>query len=78
MSYDGQTVVLGGVINDTVAAVEDQYPILGDLPLIGRLFQSKGRSSKKVNLLVFLTNTLVNPDGTPLRENEARGVPVVK
>ena len=77
-SYDGQTVVLGGIIKDTISSVEDQYPILGDIPLVGRLFQSKGRGSKKINLLIFLTSTLVNPDGTPLRENDAHGLPNIK
>ena len=46
MSYDGETVVLGGVIRDELSMIEDQYPILGDLPLIGRFFQGKGKGSK--------------------------------
>ncbi len=77
-TYDGQTVVLGGIVKDDIVEVDDQYPILGDLPLVGRLFQSKGRRDQKVNMLIFVTNTLVNPDGTPLRENEARGIPVIR
>ena len=75
VSYDGETVVMGGVIRDRIAIVEDQYPILGDLPLVGRLFQSKGRGSEKVSLLIFLNNRLIKPDGSPIRENQERGVP---
>ncbi|MBR2425552.1 MAG: hypothetical protein IKB16_02300 [Lentisphaeria bacterium] len=75
ISYDGETVVLGGVIRDRIAIVEDQYPILGDLPLMGRLFQSKGRGSEKVSLLIFLNNRLIKPDGSPIRENQERGIP---
>ena len=78
MSYDGETVVLGGVIRDELSMVEDQYPILGDLPLIGRFFQGKGKGSKKTNLLIFLTSRLIKPDGSPFREDQSgRGVPAI-
>ena len=75
---DGGTIVLGGMIRDEVSVLDDQYPILGDLPLIGRLFQSKGRDASKYNLLIFLSCRLVNPDGSPLREREERGLPPFK
>ena len=78
MSYDGETVVLGGVIRDELSMIEDQYPILGDLPLIGRFFQGKGKGAKKTNLLIFLTSRLIKPDGSPFREDQSgRGVPVI-
>ena len=78
MSYDGETVVLGGVIRDTLSMIEDQYPILGDLPLIGRFFQGKGKGSEKTNLLIFLTSRLIKPDGSPFREDQSgRGVPAI-
>ena len=75
---DKGTIVLGGLIGDEVSMVEDKYPVLGDLPLIGRFFQSKGRSSQKYNLLIFLSCRLVNPDGSPLREREDAGLPPFK
>lgn len=75
VSYDGETIVLGGVIKDRISMVDDQYPILGDIPLIGRLFQSKGRGSEKTSLLIFMTSRLIKPDGSPIRENEERGIP---
>ena len=78
MSYDGETVVLGGVIRDELSMIEDQYPILGDLPLIGRFFQGKGKGAKKTNLLIFLTSRLIKPDGSPFREDQSgRGVPAI-
>jgi len=78
MSYDGETVVLGGVIRDELSMIEDQYPILGDLPLIGRFFQGKGKGSRKTNLLIFLTSRLIKPDGSPFREDQSgRGVPAI-
>ncbi|MBE6371522.1 MAG: tetratricopeptide repeat protein [Lentisphaerae bacterium] len=75
---DNGTIVLGGMIRDEVSMLEDKYPVLGDLPLIGRFFQSKGRSSQKYNLLIFLSCRLVRPDGSPLREREERGLPPFK
>lgn len=73
---DKATIVLGGVVKDKVSIVEDQYPILGDIPIVGRLFQSKGQGSKKTNLLIFLTTTLVNSDGSLYRdEGVVGGVP---
>ena len=55
--------------------MNDQYPILGTLPLVGRLFQSKTKDAEKINLLIFLTCRLINPDGSPIREREMRGLP---
>ena len=75
---DNGTIVLGGMIRDEVSVVEDKYPVLGDIPLIGRFFQTKGRNSQKYNLLIFLSCRLVRPDGSPLRERENRGLPPFK
>lgn len=73
--YDGETIVLGGIITDKTTGIDDRSPILGSLPLVGRLFQSKSKDSSKVNLLIFLTCRLINPDGSPIREREMRGLP---
>lgn len=62
--YDGETIVLGGILKDTVTTINERVPLLGDIPMIGRLFQSIGTESTKVNLLIFLTCRLVKPDGT--------------
>lgn len=61
---DGETLVIGGVIEDNVSQRKDKVPLLGDIPLIGRLFQSRSRSSEKKNLLIFVTPRLVKTDGT--------------
>lgn len=63
---DGETVIVGGIVSDQTSSVNDKIPILGDIPFIGRLFQSKGSKSVKRNLLVFMTCRLVKPDGSPL------------
>ncbi len=56
---DGQIVVIGGLIQDTVNDNIQKIPLLGDIPLLGSLFQYKTRSHSKTNLMVFLRPTLV-------------------
>ena len=70
---DSSTLVIGGMISDESDVINDKYPILGDLPLIGRLFQSKGRKTYKSNLLIFITCRLVLPDGSPFGARENAG-----
>ncbi len=76
--YDGETIVLGGIIKDTTNTINDIIPILGEIPLVGRLFQTQAKESQKTNLLIFLTCRLVNPDGSPIRERELRGLPAFR
>jgi general secretion pathway protein D len=64
--WDGQTVVLGGLITEQLTKIDDKIPFLGDLPLVGRLFQSKVTQRSKLNLLVFVTARLIDPAGNPV------------
>lgn len=57
---DNQTVVIGGLIGSTDTEIETKVPLLGDLPLIGALFRSKSQSSRKTNLLIFLTPHVIS------------------
>jgi general secretion pathway protein D len=61
--WDGQTVVLGGMPSQTVNTLKDKVPLLGDLPLVGRLFRSESKATTKKNLLIFVTPTLIDPAG---------------
>jgi len=54
LADDGQIVVLGGLIEDTVSDSTDKVPGLGNVPLLGNLFKYQNRSRKKTNLMVFL------------------------
>lgn len=56
---DGQIIVLGGLIEDTVQAGEEKVPGLGDLPIVGNLFKYQNRKRVKTNLMVFLRPTVV-------------------
>src|SRR5208283_1185255 len=61
--WDNQTVVLGGLISSSIQSTKDKIPMLGDLPLVGRLFQSQSKTSAKKNLMIFVTATIVDPAG---------------
>lgn len=60
---DGSTIGMGGLINEKVEAFEDKVPVLGSLPLVGRLFRSEGERAVKRNLLMFVTAKVVEPNG---------------
>jgi len=62
---DGQTAVLGGLMNEDTQEVYDKVPVLGDIPLIGRLFQSKVTERTKKCLVFFITARLIKADGKP-------------
>lgn len=64
--YDGQTVVLGGLMREDVQKVQDKTPILGDIPLAGALFRSSANQRIKRNLLIFVSAGLLDPAGQPL------------
>jgi general secretion pathway protein D len=64
--YDGQTVVLGGLLREDVQKIQDKTPIAGDLPLVGSFFRSSANQRIKRNLLIFVTAGLLDPAGQPL------------
>ena len=68
--WDGQTVALGGLVREDVQKVEDKVPILGDIPLAGRLFRSNVDQKIKRNLIIFVTARLMDAEGRPVRLDE--------
>jgi general secretion pathway protein D len=56
---DGETVAIGGLISETFGETETKVPFLGDIPFLGWAFKTVGESSRKVNLLIFLTPHIV-------------------
>ena len=68
--WDGQTVVLGGLIAENVQKTKDKVPVLGDLPFFGRFFRSESNTSSKKNLVIFVTPTLIDPAGNRLHSDE--------
>ena len=68
--YDGSTVVLGGLVREDIQKVNDKVPVLGDVPLVGRLFRSKVDQNIKRNLIIFVTARLIDPSGQPILNTE--------
>jgi len=64
--WDGQTVVLGGLISENVSRYKDKVPLLGDLPWLGKLFRSESSQTQKKNLVIFVTPTIIDPAGNRL------------
>ena len=73
--WDGQTVVMGGLIREELTTIKDKIPILGDIPLLGWLFRSEGQYSQKKNLLIFVTARLVDPAGRPIHSEGSLAMP---
>lgn len=67
--YNGSTVVMGGMIREERYTEEDKIPILGDIPLLGRLFRYKSEQSTKRNLLIFVSARLVDPAGRRVKSD---------
>ena len=59
LAENGQVIVLGGLIQDDVTQADSKVPLLGDIPLLGRLFRSTKETRIKRNLMVFLRPTVV-------------------
>ena len=73
--YDGQTVVLGGLMREDVQKTEDKVPIIGDIPLVGRAFRTNTEQHTKKNLVIFVTAKIITPAGVPLNERRRRPPP---
>lgn len=56
---DGQTVILGGLMQDSKSVTDTKIPFLGDIPLLGNLFKRHQKSDAQTELLIFLTPYIV-------------------
>jgi len=68
--WDNQTVVIGGLISSEVQSAKASVPVIGDLPLLGRLFQSQSKTTAKKNLMIFVTATIVDPAGNRVHSDD--------
>jgi len=60
---NGETVVLGGIFQDEKSSKEEKVPWLGDIPGVGSLFRRRANQTRKRELLIFITPTIV--EGLP-------------
>src|SRR5205814_1260393 len=56
---DGNTIVLGGLIQNTLTVTTQQIPLLGDIPFLGALFRFKSEDRKRTNLMIFLRPVII-------------------
>jgi len=68
--WDNQTIVIGGLIASTTASTKDTVPVLGNLPVVGKLFQSSSKTVTKKNLMIFVTATIVDPAGNRVHSDD--------
>jgi general secretion pathway protein D len=63
MIDDGELLILGGLIEDTYSQSESKVPLLGDIPLLGRLFKSSSKGKDQQVLMMFIRPTIIrNPE----------------
>ncbi|NCN84014.1 MAG: type II secretion system secretin GspD [Sphingomonadales bacterium] len=56
---DGEIIALGGLLDDNERRTIQKVPFLGDIPILGELFKSRGKSRVKTNLMVFIRPTIL-------------------
>ena len=64
---NGNTLLLGGLLSESVEMVEDKVPILGSIPLIGKLFTSESHRREKTAVMIFVTVRIVDPSGKEIQ-----------
>ena len=56
---NGESVIIGGLIENKLESTDQKVPLLGDIPLFGELFKNKAQNTKKNNLVVIVTPYLI-------------------
>ena len=72
LANDGDLIVLGGLIEQTETVNSSKVPILGDIPVAGRLFRSEGVGTKRTNLMVFIRPTIIRDAEDARSETERK------
>jgi general secretion pathway protein D len=77
LADSGEIIVIGGLIQQSDTIAEEKVPILGDVPVAGRLFRTEGKASKRTNLMVFIRPTVIR-DRQSARDVTARSYRFVR
>jgi type II secretory pathway component GspD/PulD (secretin) len=65
--HNGDTIMLGGLIKESKTNTRTKVPFLGDLPIMGALFRKDSDSTVRKNLLIFVTASILSPEGEQLK-----------
>ncbi|MBZ0254061.1 MAG: hypothetical protein K8I02_12040 [Candidatus Methylomirabilis sp.] len=68
---DGETVVIGGLLRESASTTEDQVPYLGDIPLLGWLFQGWFEANRRTEIIVIVTPHIVKPENRDYAKADA-------
>lgn len=72
---DGTTIIIAGMIKDTKSLSINKVPVLGDIPIIGKLFSNKSDEIQRTETIVFLTPRIISGDESfPLDRNRVKGM----
>jgi general secretion pathway protein D len=71
--YDGDTLVLGGMLTEEAKGSDDSFPGTSNVPLVGWLGRMQTSDKDKTNLMIFVTARIVNPDGLPIKRSPENG-----
>ena len=73
---NGETIILGGIIRNSVTATTNKVPILGDIPILGNLFKSNSKEKHKTELMILLRPRIVKDEGEArqLRLDESKSL----
>lgn len=69
---DGNIIVLGGLIEDTLRETDQRVPVLGSIPILGNLFRSRDTEKVKTNLLVFIRPQILRDAASAFRETNEK------
>jgi len=69
---NGETVIIGGLIQNRKSKLISKIPLLGSLPLIGKLFSSEEEVTTKKELAIFITPRIIRNDTSAIREKKKR------
>lgn len=59
---------IGGLMRSTASDVNNKVPVLGNLPVLGRLFNHKARNHDSSNLIIFITAKTISAEGAPVEQ----------
>lgn len=71
---NGETIVLGGLIDDTIIERESRVPVLGRIPILGHLFKSRSTERQKTNLMIVLRPTIMEDNLGTYRDRRMHGI----
>jgi len=65
MIKDGETLIIAGLLKDKTTDTKKKIPFLGDIPILGLIFQKSEKAIEKTDLLIFITPHIITPVSTP-------------